>query len=44
MAYREFEGLYGEMASDRYAEFVAGMDLVYDAPEGKVYFYQPPNK
>jgi 4-amino-4-deoxy-L-arabinose transferase-like glycosyltransferase len=44
MTYREFEGLYGEMASDRYAEFVAGMDLVYDAPEGKVYFYQPPNK
>jgi hypothetical protein len=39
---REFAGLYGDLADERYATFVRGLYLAYDVPEGKVYFYQKP--
>ncbi|MGB8253066.1 MAG: glycosyltransferase family 39 protein, partial [Anaerolineaceae bacterium] len=39
---REFEGLYGSLAGERYAAFVKGLYLAYDSPEGKVYFYRVP--
>lgn len=39
---REFEGLYGDLAGERYAAFVKGLYLAYDSPEGKVYFYRAP--
>jgi hypothetical protein len=42
MVHDEFKGLYGEQAGDRYAAFIAGLYVAYDAPEGKVFFISHP--
>lgn len=42
MVFSEFEGLYGDAASERYAAFVDELFLAYDAPEAQVYFYERP--
>ncbi len=39
---REFSGLYGDQADERYAAFIKGLYLAFDSPEGKVYFFQAP--
>jgi 4-amino-4-deoxy-L-arabinose transferase-like glycosyltransferase len=42
MVFSEFEGLYGDQASEAYAAFVDELYLAYDAPEAKVYYYHRP--
>jgi 4-amino-4-deoxy-L-arabinose transferase-like glycosyltransferase len=44
MVQSEFTGLYGEQADERYSQFIKGLYLAFDSPEGKVYFYTPPVK
>ena len=44
MVQSEFTGLYGDQADERYSQFIKGLYLVFDSPEGKVYFYEPPTK
>ena len=42
MVQSEFTGLYGDQADERYSQFIKGLYLIFDSPEGKVYFYEPP--
>ncbi len=44
LIHREFSGLYGDLAGERYDSFVDGLFLAFDSPEGKVYFYHAPDK